>query len=248
MTGSSFRQTKRRRTTSKALAGSSVVPVTAARAEANLAQKVLRLERAVKQIKPEVKYFDLSTSSNNVSAANGVVIHLSQIAAGTGVSQRVGDAIRSLWYDINLSVTLSSAVNATNENPSFRFYIAQDTQQVGDTAPVGADLVDQPSNPKVQLLNILVTMQKRFKVLYDSKPQVLYPGTGIVYQNNSVVFPAKVQFNFHRKLNSSIRFNGTAATDIQKGGLYLFFYTDVVVAAADALDFTGTSRLAYTDV
>lgn len=72
MTGSSFRQTKRRRTTSKALAGSSVVPVTAARAEANLAQKVLRLERAVKQIKPEVKYFDLSTSSTNVSAANGV--------------------------------------------------------------------------------------------------------------------------------------------------------------------------------
>lgn len=248
MIGSSFRQTKRRRTTSKASGGSSVVPVTAARAEANLAQKVLRLERAVKQIKPEVKYFDLSTSSNNVSAANGVVIHLSAIAAGTGVSQRVGDAIRSVWYDINLAVTMSSVFNATNENPSFRFYIAQDMQQVGDAAPAGADLVDQPSNPKVQLLNILVTMQKRFKVLYDSKPQVMFPGTGITFENSSTVYPAKIQFNFHRKLNSPIRFNGTAATDIQKGGLYLFFYTDVQVGGADSLDFTGTSRLAYTDV
>lgn len=225
-----------------------MVPVTAARAEANLAQKVLRLERAVKQIKPEVKYFDLSLTNNNISVANGLVVHLTGIAAGTGVSQRVGDAIRAQWLQINLSVTASSYFNATNENPSFRFYIVQDTQQIGDTTPAGSDLVDQPPLPKIQLLNILVTMQKRFRVLYDSKPQIMFAGTGVAAQNNSVVFPAKLQFNFNRRIVSPIRYNGTAAADIQKGGLYMFFYTDVVVAAADALDITGTSRVAYTDV
>uniref|UniRef100_UPI004048C568 hypothetical protein n=1 Tax=Rheinheimera sp. TaxID=1869214 RepID=UPI004048C568 len=233
---------------SKAAQTSGLVQVSARQAESNLAQKVVKLTKLVKGLKPEVKYVDTSLTTNNVPVATGSVILLSGIAGGTGVNQRVGDLVTSLWWNLNVSLTNTSSFNATNENPSYRFYIVRDNQQVGDTAPTGADLVDQPSLPKIQLLNVATTMQKRFQVLFDSKPQILFAGTGVAAQNNSVVFPAKLQFNIKGRKKAPIRFNGTAASDIQKGGLYLFFYTDVVVAAADALDFTGTSRVAYHDV
>lgn len=237
-----------RRSSRSSVGSRALVPVSARQAENNLAQKVVKLTKLVKGLKPEVKYIDTSLSTNNVPVATGSVIHLTGIAGGTNVAQRVGDAVTSLWWNVNLSLTNTSSFNATNENPSYRFYIVRDNQQVGDTAPAGGDLVDQPSLPKIQLLNISTTMQKRFQVLYDSRPQILFAGTGVTAQNNSVVFPAKLQFNIKGRKKAPIRFNGVNANDIQKGGLYLFFYTDVVVAAADALDFTGTSRVAYTDV
>lgn len=248
MQGSTFRQTKRARTSKATVSKGSLVPVSAKQAENNLALKVVKLTKLVAGLRPEVKYIDTSLSSNNVSVANGIVVHLTGIAQGTNVNNRVGDLISTLWWNVNISVTNSSAANATNENPSYRFYIVKDTQQVGDTAPTGADLVDQPSLPKIQLLNIVTTMQKRFQILYDSRPQILYPGTGLVAANNSTVFLSKLQFNLRGSKKGQIRFNGVNAADIQKGGLYLFFYTDVVVGGADAFDFTGTSRVAYTDV
>lgn len=242
------RSRKRQRFSFKNLtAKSGLVPVTARQAEVNLAQKVVKLTKLVRGLKPEVKYVDTSLSTTNVPVASGVVLHLTGIAGGTGVNQRVGDLVTAIWWNVNLSLTNSSSFSATNENPSYRFYIVRDIQQVGDTAPAGGDLVDQPSLPKIQLLNVSTTMQKRFQILYDSKPQILFAGTGLAAQNNSVVFPAKLQFNLRGRKKAAVRFNGVNANDIQKGGLYLFFYTDVVVGGADALDFTGTSRVAYTD-
>lgn len=243
-----FRRGFKRSRRSKEALKSSLVPVSAKQAETNLAAKVVKLTKLVAGLKPEVKYIDVSLSSNNVSVANGLVIFLAPVSQGTNVNQRVGDLISTLWWNCNISLTASSAQNATNENPAYRFYIVRDTQQVGDTAPTGADLVDQPGLPKTQLLNIVTTMQKRFQVLYDSKPQILFPGTGIAAVNNSVVFPSKLQFNVRGSKKASIRYNGSASTDVQKGGIYLFFYTDIVVGGIDALDFIGTSRVAYTDV
>lgn len=223
------------------------MPVSAKQAEINLAQKVVKLTKLVSGLRPETKYIDTSLTSNNVSVNNGVVINLTAIGGGTGINQRVGDAVNMLWWNLNLSVTLSSAQNTTTEMPSFRFYIARDVQQVSDTAPIGADLVDQPSLPKIQLLNVSTTMQRRFQIVYDSKPQLIFPGTGLSILNNSVVYPQRCQFNLRGFKKGPIRFNGTASTDIQKGGLFLFFYTDVTTSG-DVLDFTGTSRVAYTDV
>lgn len=236
-----------RRRSSDTSRSRALVPVSQAQADRNLANKVVKLTKLVRGIRPEVKYVDLSLNTSNVSVASGIVIHLTAIASGVGINQRVGDLVTALWWNVNLSLTSTSSFAATNENPAYRFYIVRDTQQVGDTAPVGGDLVDSPSLPKIQLLNVLTTMQKRFQVLFDSKPQVLFAGTGVTAQNNSVNFPAKLQWNIKGKKNAAVRFNGLNSNDIQKGGLYLFFYTDVVVAGADALDFTGTSRVAYTD-
>lgn len=236
-----------RRRSSDTSRSKALVPVSQAQADRNLANKVVKLTKLVRGIKPEVKYIDTSLNTSNVSVANGIVIHLTGVASGVGINQRVGDLITSQWWNVNLSLTSSSSFSATNENPAYRFYIVRDNQQVGDTAPAGSDLVDQPSLPKIQLRNVSTTMQKRFQILFDSKPQVLFAGTGVTAQNNSVNFPAKLQWNIKGKKIAPIRFNGLNAGDIQKGGLFLFFYTDVVVAAADALDFTGTSRVAYTD-
>lgn len=247
MQGSTFRQRKRARPSKSTVAKGSLVPVSAKQAEINLAQKVVKLTKLVSGLRPETKYIDTSLTSNNVSVNNGVVINLTAIAGGTGINQRVGDAVNMLWWNLNLSVTLSSAQNTTTEMPAFRFYIVRDLQQVSDTAPTGSDLVDQPSLPKIQLLNVATTMQRRFQIVYDSKPQLIFPGTGLAILNNSVVYPQRCVFTLRGSKKGPIRFNGTASTDIQKGGLYLFFYTDVTMSG-DVLDFVGTSRVAYNDV
>lgn len=228
----------------------SIVPVSAKQAESNLAARVVKLAKLVRGLKPEVKYIDVSLATTNAATA-GTVIHLTPISQGTAVNTRVGDVVRMLWYQVNLNILFTSSVMTTvTENPAFRFYIVQDRQQGADTAPTLAQLVDNPALPSYQLLEIQSAMQGRFKVLYDSKPQLMAAGTiAVADLDSSISFPARFQFNFQRNFKSQINFNGAASTDIQRGGIYFMFSTNMVdVGAAACVDFVGTTRIAYTDV
>lgn len=242
-------ETYKRRVSTK----SGLVPVSARQAESNLALKVVRLEKLVRGLKPEVKYIDVGLSSTNVPTT-GLVVHMTPVLQGTSVATRVGDAIRCLWYEINFHALFSDSILvSTNESPTFRFYVIQDLQQNPDTLPTLAQLVDSPSTPNTQLLTLESTMQGRFKILFDSKPQICSPGiqsgVGLTLLNNSISIPMRAQWNFHRKFESQIRYNGSAATDQQKGALYFVVSSNMITTGpAACFDFNGTSRVAYTDV
>lgn len=230
----------------------SVVPVSAKQAEINLASKVVRLEKLVRGLKPEVKYIDTSLTTSNVPTT-GTVIHFTSVAQGTAINTRVGDAIRCLWFQINFQALFSESILiSTNESPTFRFYVVQDLQQAPDTAPTLGTLVDNPGTPNIQLLEVQSAMQGRYKVLFDSKPQVCSPGIqsgiGATTLNNSVSIPMRAQWNFTKKFASIIRYNGAASTDQQKGALYIMVSSNMVQTATACFDFSGTARVAFTDV
>jgi len=233
----------------KTAKSTSVVPVSLKQAETNLASKVVKLEKLVRGLKPEVKYIDVSLSTTNVPTT-GTVIHLTPVAQGTAVNARVGDLISTLWWEVNFQVRFTDSVlTSVSQDPCFRFYVIRDNQQQPDTAPTAAQLVDNPALPPIQLLELQSAMQRRFNVLFDSKPQILCPGIfSVSTPNTSIVFPFKTQFNLHRKCKGQVRFNGANGTDQQKGALYLVVCSNMVDAGAAAtFDFSGTSRVAYTD-
>lgn len=248
MRGSSSRPLKRRRTTSRALGGSSVVPVTAARAEMNLAKKVMRLERVIKTYQPEMKFADLSQTSVNVNSATGLQLSLSAIAQGALINDRIGDKIMVKLIEFHVEAVYSGSVaSSTTDNPSWRVYIVKDTQQIADTAPAGSDLVDQPSLPMIQLMNNLT--QKRFVVLYDSGPQLLQAGTVAAPAAGNAMPYGKWHLHIKKRVNIPVQFNGTTTNDIQKNGISAFVFTDMTGAAgANVFDINATSRIGFTDM
>jgi len=219
--------------------------------EQMLAKKVMRLEKSVRMVKPEVKWFDADVSGTNVSTAAGLVSHLTAIASGTGVGARVGNSIRITDIELNWLPSLAStSIDGTQANAGARFYIVQDTQQVADTAPTGGLLVDQTSLPFTQLLNVL--FQSEFKVLYDSGPQNYNYSQGPIQLGGAAqgIVPEAAVFHRNIKIPCNIvtRYNGTGSGDIQRNGIYLFVYSNALIAAASSFDYFATSRVKFVDV
>jgi len=247
MLGSTFRQRKRARFTKRSVGSGSLVPVSKLSAEINLARKVQQLSKYVKGLKPEIKYADITLASNNINAATGVTVHMTAIAQGIAVNQRIGENVQVRHVEFHGEIAYAaSLVLATNDTPTYRVYIVQDMQQIASTSPSLADLVDQPALPVIQLLN--VSEQKRFRILYDSGPQMLSLGSPTVPPvNSNVVQMARYHLHLQKRVSIPVEFNSTASTTIQKNGIYFMLSTDVTNAGAPCLDWLGSSRIGFTD-
>lgn len=188
---------------------------------------ILALKKIKKMI--QIKYNDESLSTNIASDAP-VITHVSAIGAGTDESDRVGDQL--LAQSIHLRVQYTQAVDTT---AIVRTIIVIDRQQVGDTAPTFAQLLTSASVEQ----NLNLSTAGRFQVLWDHT-KVLMP--------LSADANIKYYINKYIKLRKpvSIRYNGTASTDIQKNGIYLMQISDRA-AASSPVGQTGTIRLGYTD-
>jgi len=240
-------QRKRQRTQTKDARSTALVPVSKQQAEVNLARKVAQLSKYVKGLKPEMKFADISLSATNVSPTTGVTTLMSSIAAGAGVNQRVGENVQIKYIEMHFEAIFAGSVaSSTNDNPSYRVYIVQDKQQVPNVSPALSDLVDQPSTPTVQLFN--VQEQKRFRVIYDSGPQVCVFGTAAGVGNSSIALSSRILLNIKKRVSISTEFNGTANTNIQKNGIYFIVSTDMLAAAVPCFDYFATSRIGYIDV
>jgi len=219
------------------------VPVSQKQAERNLSKRVDKLAKSVRLVKPEVKWADCSVSVSNVSTTTGAVTSMLAVSQGTSSANRIGDAIRLISIELNWLPSLATtSVSGNQANSGARFYVVQDQQQIADTAPVGSDFVDQPSLPAIQLTNI--NFQNRFKILYDSGPQIYsqYDVLPIIPENRSFVR------NIVIPCNILVRYNGVASTDYQKNAIYLFVFSNCLVAGSSSFDYTGTARVKFTDV
>jgi len=137
-------------------------------------------------------------SQTNVSFVAGTAQLMSAIAAGTGVNQRVGENVQVKYIEVHFEAAyVNSIASSINDNPSFRFWIIQDKQQVQNAAPSVADLVDQPSTPTTSLFN--VQEQKRFRVIYDSGAQVMgtrFVGLGVPASISITKFGTRFPFRY----------------------------------------------------
>lgn len=166
---------------------------------ADLAYKAYRGVRYIRGlVNSEKKHHDVTwTPTVNTT---GTTRSLTSIAQGDGISTRDGNSIlvKSLYF------RMSSQLNSGATASFVRFIVFQDKQQVADTTPGVTDVLETAD----YLSHLNRANLGRFKILRD----VTYGLDG-----NTVV---RV-FKRYIYLNTHIRYNGTASTDIQKNGLHV---------------------------
>lgn len=194
----------------------------------NLTQQVKSLQRVVRNLAPEVKTVEINTNVTNLTSA-GSIQHVTAIQQGDDTPERTGNTIDLKEIYMQTSFTVGSEAGA---GVSFRIAIVRDTQQINDTTP-GVTDVFSSANPLIAMPNI--ANRERFKFMYLSAiipiPLTTLGGMGINHK-------------FDWKGNYKVHYNGTATTDISKGGIYILFLTD---SGSNTMDFVSRVRLTFSD-
>lgn len=161
-------------------------------------------------VNSEMYKFD-SQQSGQPATSSGSVIHLTAIAQGDGDGARTGNSI--MVRSVNIKGNLIFNTGASKLFQPVRLIVFQDSQQVGDTYPTTTQLLENATTYS----HLNSDTVGRFKILHN-KVYNLNTGAnaGIVYQINL-------------PMQSHVRYNGTAGTDIQKGGLYLLWMSNETV-------------------
>lgn len=181
-----------------------------------------KVKNIIEELNVEHKHIDDVIST--AALTTGVVYPLVIVPQGLGASDRTGNSIKVT------SLLLRYAIAAGLSNCHCRVMVFRDNQQIGDTTPALGDVL--------QFVDIYSPLDAstnvgRFSILYD-KTHNLVVGGDSAQTNLIKVF---------KKLNTRVRFNGSALTDIQKNGLYMAFLSD----NANNPQLTYRSRVRFVD-
>lgn len=160
------------------------------------------------------KHF-LNSGASISPSTTAQVIHLSPVGQDDTISGRTGNSILSK----SLTGQFTCVTHASATASFTRVIFLLDLQQVADTAPSISTILESD-----YISQLAIASLGRYKVLYN---QLI---TNDNVQHKSQVRKINLRFQHH------IRYNGTASTDIQKGGIYM------VVLSNEA---TNTPTLAY---
>lgn len=170
--------------------------------------------------------YKLDTVWTPGAITNGQCSHLTGVAQGDSDSARTGNSIFVRSYNFNGVLTH----NVSGQNSQVvRVAIVMDTQQVGDSSPTYSSIYESIS-PYAHLNSDTVG---RYKVIWSR----IY--TVNTYDKNNAIVKINIPMRHH------VRYNGTASSDIQKGGLYMCVACDE--AGANMPTFAGEHRLSYHD-
>lgn len=189
----------------------------------DLGVKALKGVKAIRRlINVEKKYCD--TTSSTAMSTTPVVVSLNQLATGDGPEQRDGNSIKPQYLVVKTASFPSTSAGQTEA----RFVIVRDTQQIADTTPAVTDVFD--SADIASLRN--EANKGRFQILFDR--QWITTST----QSRPMLINTNVRLTGH------IRFNGSAGTDIQKGGLYVMYWSN---QATNTASMDMKCRMFFTD-
>lgn len=189
-----------------------------------LAKQVWKLKGLVNS---EMHKLDVNNAGGTVTTA-AYAAHLSAVAVGDTFDARTGNSIYARSLNIKGQVVYNGTAGAT---PTFlRLLVVQDTQQIGDTSPAISDVLSTASSGYNAHINAATA--GRFKLLYSD-----------IHATDSVQNTVK-KFDINLPMRHHIRYNGTASTDIQKGGLYIMAISD---QATNGPKLIFDSRLSFHD-
>lgn len=193
-----------------------------------MAQQAMKNIRYIKGLVNSEKFVK-DTTIDSSSTSTGVLTHLSGVAQGDAEGNRTGQSIYAR------SLSLRGQIISTSTTPvQVRLLLIRDTQQIGDSSPSAANVLEVPD----QLDSFLTASTRgRFSVLWDK--------TFLVSGNDTD--RAKVWINVTIPMRSHIRYNGSATSDIQKNGLYLLNMSDSTDGAGTKPTLNLTARLYYHD-
>lgn len=188
----------------------------------DIAKTALAGVRAIKDlINVELFNFDISGSiSNNTTAT---IQGLTDIAQGDTDGTRTGNSLLVKDYQMKLKITK----HASATNTYIRHIIFRDNQQIKDTVPVVADLLQNSAYNDFYT----ATAKGRFSILNDRTYELDANNVGM-------------SVNITKKMQKHVRYNGSAATDIQKGGIYSMWVSS---EAANAPTIAYQNRVRYYD-
>ena len=147
----------------------------------------------------------LDTVITTSISSTGAITNLSAIAQGDAINQRTGNSVLATGVHLNMVFSLNASATASY----VRALLFIDKQQVGDTSPSGSDLITGNYTG-----HLAASTVGRFQILFD----YLFPLNDVGLKNKVI--------RKYIKLNKHIRFNGTASSDIQKGGLYMLLFSN----------------------
>lgn len=166
-----------------------------------MAVQALRGVRSLSsRVQGERRYVDQITAINSSTTPNGVV--LNDLPDGSGPTERAGFAMRMLYLDMK-GIILASTTNPASFT---RVVVVMDTQQLPDTTPAYTDIFSDASMTS----NLRSTTLGRYTILYDQ----LHGSAAAA--NNPACWDERIW------INQTARYNGNAAGDIQKNGLFLY--------------------------
>ena len=157
----------------------------------------------------EKKYRFRTVIQNNISTT-AAVSHVTQIAAGDLQTERSGNKVilTGLYFHGKLSHDSSSA------NSTVRLLVVQDKRQVADGIPTAADILEESTEPLSYLRGI---NKGRFRVIKD------------IMVTTDEISKKTYMFRWSKRMNTQIKYNGIALTDIERNGIYFLQLSDEAV-------------------
>ncbi len=181
--------------------------------------------KAIKKLINVEKKFANNTITT-AGSTTATIAHLSTVAQGDTQLTRDGLSIKPQYLQVRALLTAHSSAG----NSTFRFMVVRDNQQVADTNPTVLQVLEAQSPQSMRSMEDI----GRFNILYD-----LVWNTG----NNGGESLHKVIIQ-NLPLSGHIRYNGSAATDVQKGGIFLIYFGN---QAANTTTVACETRLVFTD-
>ncbi len=158
---------------------------------------------------------------------DGTITHLSAIAQGITLSNRIGQSV----FTKSLFIRGCVSANATTANDLVRIIIFRDTQNTG-TAPVPADVIQVVGLVTAPLTPMRREAHGRFRILYSSL--MAFSNTG----SQAKLFKAYIPLKKH------IKYTGAASTDEQKNQIYML---SLGSGNSNNPDLSFVSRLSFYD-
>lgn len=195
---------------------------------------------------PEIKYFDLqSTTYQNVTDVASLY-SLSILAQGNDITNRIADKIKPRYLMLRYILDIINIPTTTNNK--VRIAIVQDRFQSGVVPTFSGVSNSLFEIPTATLTEILVpklkTNMKQFKVLYDEVHQF-----GEINNTATQAYALGVNGIIRKKyfkLNGTINYSSTAGANAsnKENNIYMFVVSN---NASVEIKFAFYSRLAYTD-
>lgn len=194
----------------------------------DVGKKALQIALMTKNLlNVEKKKFPIQQTAVAINTT-GLVTSLCNIAQGDSSVTRTGDSI--LAKSITMRLTLSQHASATIT--FIRFMLVMDTQQVSDTLPTLADILES-----IDVTGLLNDQSLgRYRILQDK--------TYTLTSNGKQGIFVKDYIKLGGDKGQHIRYNGSLSSDVQKSGLY---WIQLSNEATNTPTITSFMRLNYID-
>lgn len=210
-------------------------------------RRFFRRSRFVKVHRPEVKKFDINVTDAGIEGA-GTIQHITPIAAGTGVTERIGNACYAKYLSAKFLVTNRASAGNTGLNVFHRIIIFQDTSN-GTSTPTVAGATDGVLQSATVNSNYNDGTVGRYKIYMDKMYALnsyantfsLAGGTG-----DSEPEVQNKAWRVYKRIwgkNSKMTWSGAAGADLQINPFFILSLSDIDEGGTMNMNF----RLGFTD-